>query len=99
MHPGFLKTYRKVRERFTWKGLKEDVLRHVMQCTSFQQNKVEHTHPVGLLQSLPILEQKWESVFVDFIIELLKVQGKDNIYVVVYRFTKFENFFAVTSTI
>jgi hypothetical protein len=26
-HLGYLKTYRKVRERFSWKGLKEDVLR------------------------------------------------------------------------
>jgi len=25
-HPGYLKTYRKVRERFSWKGMKEDVL-------------------------------------------------------------------------
>ena len=25
-HPGFLKTYRSLRERFSWKGLKGDVL-------------------------------------------------------------------------
>ena len=25
-HPVFMNTYHKVRERFTWKGLKEDVL-------------------------------------------------------------------------
>ena len=24
-HPGFLKTYRKVRDIFTWKGIKDDV--------------------------------------------------------------------------
>ena len=59
-HPGFLKTYSKVRERFTWKGLKDDVLMYVKECSACQQNKVEHTHPVGLLQPLPILDQKWE---------------------------------------
>ena len=31
-HPGFVKTYRKVRERFTWKGLKYDVLMYVKEC-------------------------------------------------------------------
>lgn len=31
-HPGYLKTYRSIRERFSWKGLKEDVLRHVKEC-------------------------------------------------------------------
>ena len=35
----------------------------------------------------------------DFIIGMLKVQGKDNIYVVVERWTKFEHLFMVTSTI
>ena len=35
-HPGFLKTYQKVRERFTWKGLKEYVLSNVRECTTFQ---------------------------------------------------------------
>ena len=28
-HPGYFKTYRQVRERFTWKGLKADVLQYV----------------------------------------------------------------------
>ena len=31
-HLGFLKTYRKVRERFTWKVLKDDVLMHMKEC-------------------------------------------------------------------
>ena len=57
------------------------------------------THPDGHLHPLPILELKWESVSMDFIIGMLKVQGKDNIYVVVERWTKFEHLFMVTSTI
>jgi len=28
-HQGFTKTYRAIRERFSWKGLKEDVLHHI----------------------------------------------------------------------
>ena len=31
-HPGFFKTYRQIRERFSWKGLKDDVLQHVREC-------------------------------------------------------------------
>jgi hypothetical protein len=31
-HLGYFKTYRKIRERFTWKGLKDDVLGHVREC-------------------------------------------------------------------
>jgi hypothetical protein len=34
-HQGFLKTYRKVRERLTWKNLKGDILKHVQECGVF----------------------------------------------------------------
>jgi len=76
-HQGFLKTYRQVRERFTWNNLKGDILRHVQECGVFQRNKVEHTHPARLLQPLPIPDQKWESISMDFITGLPRVQGKD----------------------
>ena len=92
-HQGIGKTYRQVRERFSWKSLKEDVMRHIKECTTCQENKDEHTHPVGLLQPLPILEYKWESISMDFITGFPKVQGKDFIFIVVERLTKFAHFF------
>ena len=48
-HPGYLKTYRAIRERFSWKGLEDEVLRHVRECITYQQNKMEHTLLIGLL--------------------------------------------------
>ena len=66
-HQGFTKTYQAIRERFSWKGLKEDVLQHIRECEAFQRNKGEMNHPAGLLQPLPILEGKWESISMDFI--------------------------------
>ena len=72
-HQGFLKTYRQIRERFSWKNLKGDVLRHIQECRVCQRNKVEHTHPAGLLQPLPIPDQKWESISMEFITRLPKV--------------------------
>jgi transposase InsO family protein len=96
-HPGYLKTYRQVRERFSWKGLKEDVLWYVRECKTCQQNKSEMTHPTGLLQPLPIPERKWESISMDFITGLPKVQGRDCIYVVVDRLTKYAHLFSIPS--
>ena len=49
----------------------------------------------GMLQPLPIPDQKWESISMDFITGLPRVQGKDCIYVVVDRLTKFSHFFAI----
>jgi hypothetical protein len=35
-HHGFFKTYRQVKERFSWKGLKQDVMRHISECVTCQ---------------------------------------------------------------
>jgi hypothetical protein len=88
-HQGFFKTYRQIKERFSWKRLKQDVMRHISECVTCQQNKSEHVLPAGLLQLLPIPEHKWESISMDFITGLPKVQGKDRIYIVVDRLTNF----------
>jgi hypothetical protein len=95
-HHGFLKAYRKIRERFAWKGPKGYLMCHIRECTTLKQNKDEHIHPIGLLQHLPIPKRKWESVFMDFIIGLPKPEGKDCIFVVVDRLTKFSHFFSIS---
>lgn len=94
-HQGFTKTYRAIRERFSWKGLKEDVLQHIRECDICQRNKGEMSHPAGLLQPLPIPEGKWESISMNFITGLPVVQGKDCIFVIVEQLTKYTHFFAI----
>lgn len=96
-HPRFFKTYRQLRERFSWKELKDDVLQYMHECAICQQNKSEHTLPTGLLQPLLIPEQKWESISMDFITGLPKVNGRDCIFVVVDRLIKYAHFFAISS--
>ena len=96
-HQGFFKTYRQIRERFSWNGLKQDVMRYISECVTCQRNKSEHTLPARLLQPLPIPEQKWESISMDFITGLPKVQGKECIYVVVDRLSKFAHFYAIST--
>ena len=54
------------------------------------------SHPVGLLQPLPIPEGKWESISMDFITRLPMVQGKDCIFVVIDRLKKYAHFFAIS---
>ena len=80
-HLGFMKTYRRVRERFTWKGLKSDVLEHVMGCVACQQIKVEHTHPSGLLQPLPIQKQKCVRKIQSYNFDIKYKKGKMNVVV------------------
>ena len=73
-------------------------MKYVNECPTCQQNKVEHTHPSGLLHPLPILAQKWESIYMDSITGLPKEFGKDCIFVVVDRLSKFDHLFVFTTT-
>jgi hypothetical protein len=94
-HQEFFKNYRQIRERFSWRGLKQDVMKHVSESMTFQQNMLDHSLPAGLLQPLPIPEKKWESISMEFITGLPKVYGKDCIYVVVDILTNFSHFYAI----
>jgi hypothetical protein len=53
-HPGYQKTITAVRCQFFWLGMKKDVSDYIAQCMECQKVKVEHRHPMSLLQPLPI---------------------------------------------
>jgi hypothetical protein len=54
--------------------------------------KPEHLPSPGLLQPLPIPDQAWSSIGMDFITGLPKYESKSVIMVVVDKFTKFAHF-------
>lgn len=79
--------------------MKRDVAEYLAHCLECQQIKGEHQHPVGLLQPLPILEWKWETISMDFIIDLPKRRkNNDSIMVVVDKLSKSTHFIPVQST-
>jgi hypothetical protein len=64
-----------------------------------QKVKVEHIHPTGLLQPLPILEWKWKVVTIDFITKMPRTNKQhDSIMVVVDKLTKVVHFIPVKLT-
>ena len=75
--------YEAARRLFWWVGLKEDALAFVKQCGTCQRNKHSNTKPAGFLQPLRVPEFRWESVSMDFIVQLPKTKnGKDAILVI-----------------
>jgi hypothetical protein len=60
-----------------------------------QRNKNENFMTPGLLHPLHIPEQKWEEISMDFIEGLPMSEGKDTIFVVVDRLTKYAHFMEV----
>ena len=55
-----------------------------------QQDEIEKRQPGRLLDPLPTLKAPWESVSMDYITCLPKLEGCDNIIVVVDRFSKYD---------
>jgi hypothetical protein len=98
-HPGYQKTIVAVKSQYYWTGMKREVVDFIARCLECQKVKVEHRHPVGLLQPLPILEWKWEVVTMDFITKLPRTNKKhDSIMVMVDKLTKAFHFIPVKLT-
>jgi hypothetical protein len=55
-HPGYQKTIAAVKSQYYWPGMKKAVVDFISRCLECQKVKVEHRHPAGLLQPLPIPE-------------------------------------------
>lgn len=62
-----------------------DVMSWVQKCEVCTRCKRETCGLPGLLQPLPILDQAWKHISMDFIEQLPKSAGKDTILVVICR--------------
>jgi hypothetical protein len=79
--------------------LKKDIAEYLAKCIECQQVKVEHRHPAGLFQPLPIPEWKWETISMDFITGLpTSTKQNDAIMVVVDKLRKSPHFIPVKLT-
>ena len=96
MHLGNTKMYHTLKEHYWWKGMKRDIAEFVSRCLTCQQVKAEHQKPVGLLQSLPTPQWKWERIPMDFVVGLPRCRsGHDTIWVIVNRLTKSAHFLPI----
>jgi hypothetical protein len=75
-HPGYQKKITTVRSQFFCLRMKNDVADYISMCMECQRVKDEHRHPSGLLHPLPILENKWEVITIEFILNFPGQQGK-----------------------
>ena len=89
-------TYVRVKGMFYWPRMKIEVKEFVLECDVRKRCKTELVPYLGLLQPLPIPEQAWLSVSMDFVDGLPRSEGKDSVLVVVDQFTKFAHFIGLS---
>ena len=64
-----------LKENFFWQRIKIDALEFSKKCVIFQKVKVERVKILGKLQPLDNTHIKWESISMEFIMDLSKVLG------------------------
>lgn len=98
-HPDALRTTKALQRSYFWPGMAKDIQEHVRCCPMCQRNKPKRRKPYGELQPLPIPEDTWDSVSLDFITQLPpSKQGNTSILVFVDRLSKMTHFAATKDT-
>ncbi|KAF5784342.1 putative nucleotidyltransferase, Ribonuclease H [Helianthus annuus] len=95
-HSGVHATHQRLKGMFYWKGQVKQIKQFVRACSICQQAKHETVAYPGLIQPLPVPTAVWSDISMDFITGLPKSQGKEVIFVVVDRLTKYAHFIALS---
>jgi len=72
--------------------MNERIIDFVQSCPECQQNKASRHQPYGLSSPLELSYAPWQSIAMDFIMELPVSEGCDQLWVVIDRFTKMAHF-------
>jgi hypothetical protein len=91
-HSRVAATYGRIKSLFAWPQLKQFVHTLVQQCETCQKAKVEHTKLPGLLQPLPVPDQAWDVVSLDFVEGLPNSDRYSAILVGIDKFSKYGHF-------
>ena len=75
------------------------ISQYVKSCDLCLRTKVQHQPPIGELAPLPVLEFHWDTISVDFIVELLESHGYNAVMNVVDSVSEMSHFILTHTTI
>lgn len=67
-HSGIPVTYKRLKQCFSWPGMKTSAHDYVKACGVCQQAKPDRAKYPDLLQPLPVFSQSWQVLTMDFIL-------------------------------
>ena len=99
-HLGAGNTERNIAQHYWWPNMQKDVIQYVRTCPICQRNR-EPTHkPYGEMQSLPVPEDTWTGLSMNFITGLPTTsRGNNSIMVVVDRMSKMVHLIAMRNDV
>jgi Integrase zinc binding domain len=85
-HGRFMKTFLKIARSYYWLRMAIAIKKHIQECDACQRTKASTKPLAGLLHPLPIPEQPWNSIGMDFLGPLPKSKtGNDMILIVAHK--------------
>jgi hypothetical protein len=93
-HPGIAKTLALLKRQYYWPRMDRTVTRYVNNCHECRRSKPTSDKYNGVLIPLPIPQQPWQDISMDFITPLPVSDSNDTILVVSCRLTKQRHFVA-----
>jgi len=82
-HPGHWKTLELVSRNYWWPQMSRYIGQYVSTCDLCLRTKPWQYSPVGELQLLSVPDVQWDTLSVDFVVELLESSGHDAVMTVV----------------
>jgi hypothetical protein len=98
-HAGRFKMLELVSRNYWWPHMSHFIGQYVSHCDLCLHTKAQRCLPVGELELLPIVEERWHTISVDFIVELPKSGVYDTITIVVDSAGKRAHFIETMMTI
>ena len=96
-HAGPEKLWQSLSSRFYWTRMKVDIIKYCGSCNVCQKTKSSNFNMFGLLIPNPIPSRPYQSISMDFIVNLPWSEGYNAIFVMVDRLTKHASFIPVTT--
>ena len=87
-HPGLARTIHHLRRHYYWPGHTETIRRYLRNCHSCRRTKAPRDATNGLLTPLPIPQQRWNDITMDFIVGLPLSEGYNAICTIICRLSK-----------
>ena len=98
-HAGRWKTMELVSRNYYWPQMSRFIGQYVSTCDLCLRTKPQRQLPVGELRPLPIPEARWDTISVDFIVELPPSSGYDAVMTVVDSVSKRAHFIPTHTTV
>ena len=99
-HPGRAKTFGLLSRTYYWPQYHHFVARYVQNCHVYSRSKASRHPKYGVLRPLPIPQQRWRDISMDFVSGIPESGSdkKDAILVVVDRLTKMKHYIPCKET-